>query len=81
MKGIRLKMKKILKSKNLWILIISIVTTICYSVNVVNGEFRFFGNDFKWILMAAILCILFNKALEQKDKRLYICSVIYSFII
>ena len=74
-------MSKIIKYKNLWIFIISIITTFSISLNVINGSFAFEGNDFKWIIVVGILCILFSKALEKYNKRLLICSGIYSFII
>lgn len=45
------------------------------------GSFYFQGNDFKWIIVGTVLCILFSKALEKYNKRLLICSGIYSFII
>lgn len=67
-------MKKILNNKNLWILIMSIVTTICISIKVVNGSFSFEGNDFRWILLIAVLCIVISKASEKYNKRLLICS-------
>lgn len=67
-------MKKLLESKNLWIFLVALVTTFCVSINVVNGSFNFDGNDFKWILVFGILCVLFSKALEKTDKRLLICS-------
>lgn len=67
-------MKKILKCKNLWIFLISIITTISISLNVVNGSFSFEGNDYKWVLLVAVLCVLFRKALEKYNKRLAICS-------
>ena len=74
-------MQKILKSKQLWIFIISIVTTIFMSINVVNNNFIFNGNDYKWILILAILCVLFNKVIEKYNRRLLICSAIYGFVI
>lgn len=67
-------MKKILNNKNLWILIISIITTICISLKVVNGSFSFEGNDFRWVLLIAILCIVISKAFEKYNQRLLICS-------
>lgn len=67
-------MKKILQEKNLWIFFVSIITTISISLNVVNGRFSFEGNDFRWILLIAVLCILISKALEKYNKRLFICS-------
>lgn len=67
-------MKKLVKNKNLWIFILSLITTICISVNTINGAFTFHGNDFKWILMVAIFCLLFSKAIEKYNKRLFICS-------
>ena len=67
-------MKKILRNKNLCSLIISIVTTICISVKVVNGSFSFEGNDFRWIVLMTILCIVISKAFEKYNKRLLICS-------
>lgn len=67
-------MQKLTKSKNMWIFILSIITTFSISMNVVNGSFSFDGNNFKWIVLIAILCILFSKALEKYTKRLVICS-------
>lgn len=67
-------MQKVIKSKNLWIFILSIITTISISLEVVNGAFYFDGNNFKWILLVAALCVLFSKALEKYTKRLVICS-------
>lgn len=67
-------MKKIEKYKNLLILIISALTTVCISLNVVNGSFSFEGNDFRWIIQVAIFCILISKASEKYNKRLFICS-------
>lgn len=67
-------MKKLLKSKNLWIFLVALVTTFSISINVVNGSFQFDGNDFKWILVLGVLCVLCSKALEESDKRLLICS-------
>lgn len=67
-------MKKVLKCKNLWIFLVSIITTISISLNVVNGSFSFEGNDYKWVLLVAMLCLLFSKTLEKYNKRLAICS-------
>ena len=67
-------MKKLLKSKNLWIFLIALLTTVCASINVINWSFDFDGNDFKWIIVFGVLCVLFSKALEKTNKRLLICS-------
>ena len=40
-------MKKILKNNNICILLLSLITTIGISVNLIENEFRFSGNDFK----------------------------------
>lgn len=67
-------MQKIIKLKNIWIFILSIITTVAISLNVVNGSFLFDGNNFKWILLIIVLCVLFSKALEKCTKKLVICS-------
>lgn len=67
-------MQRLMKYKNIGIFILSIVTTFSISLNVVNGSFSFEGNDYKWILLIVMLCILFSKALEKTNKRLTICS-------
>ena len=67
-------MRQLLKNKNLWIFIMSLITTFSISMNVVNGSFMFDGNNFKWILILGILYILFSKAIENANKRLIVCS-------
>lgn len=67
-------MKKLLKNKDLWIFLVAIITTLSISMNVIGGRFYLDGNNFKWILILGILCILFSKALENSNKRLLICS-------
>lgn len=75
-------MEKVAKYKNILILLLSIVTTICISINVINGSFELDGDNFKWIIIVAILCIIFNKSTENiKDKRLIICSAIFGIVI
>ena len=74
-------LKKLIEYKNLWIFILSIITTLSISLQVVKGSFYFDGNNFKWIVIIGILCILFSKALEKYNKRLLICSAVYGFII
>ncbi len=74
-------MMKILKNKNLWIIIISIITTMSISINVINGSFRFYGNQFKWVIVLFLIYLLLKKALEKPTKRLIICSCIFGAII
>ena len=67
-------MQKIIQSKKKWIFILSILTTISISIQVVNGIFTFNGNDFKWVILAIMLYVLFDKALDKYNKRLAVCS-------
>ena len=67
-------MKQILKNRILWIFILALITTFSISMNIVNGSFMLDGNNFKWILVFGILCVLFSKSIENIEKRLLICS-------
>ena len=67
-------MKQILKNRILWIFILALITTFSISMNIVNGSFMLDGNNFKWILVFCILCVLFSKSIENIEKRLLICS-------
>lgn len=67
-------MKKLVKSKKLWTFFVALVTTFSIGINVVNGSFQFNGNNFEWVLVLGVLCVLCSKALEKSDKRLLICS-------
>lgn len=73
-------MGKILKQKKILIFIIAIITTMCISVDVVYGSFELDGNNFKWIVILAILYILIDKALESGNKRLFLCSALFGII-
>lgn len=74
-------MQKILKYKNVLIFILSIITVIAISINVAGNEFVYDGNNFKWVILLIILCVLFSKAKEKYNKRLFICSGIFSLVI
>lgn len=74
------KMETKNKLKKIGLAILAIITTIFISIDVVNGSFHMVGNDFKWIIVVAILYILFNKAVENSTKRLIICSSIFGLI-
>ena len=74
-------MQKILKYKNTLIFILSIITVIAISINVARNEFVYGGNNFKWVIWLIILCVLFSKAKEKYNKRLFICSGIFSLVI
>ena len=68
------------KGRKLLSFILAVITTICISLNLMFGTGVFFGNDFKWILILIVMYILINNALENYDKRLYICSAIFGLI-
>lgn len=74
-------MQKILKYKNALIFILSIITVIAISINVAGNEFVYGGNNFKWVILLIILCVLFSKAKEKYNKILFICSGIFSLVI
>lgn len=74
-------MQKILKYKNALIFILSVITVIAISINVSGNEFVYSGNNFKWVILLIILCVLFSKAKEKYNKRLFICSGIFSLLI
>lgn len=77
-KGVKMENKNRLIKIGLAIL--AIITTICISIDVVNGSFYMAGNDFKWIIILSILYILLNKAVQNSSKRLIICSSIFGLI-
>lgn len=74
-------MKKLKEYKKVLIFIIAIITTICISINVVNGPFELYGNNFVWMIVLATTYILIDKALKDGSKRLFICATIFGTVI
>lgn len=69
------------KLKKILFLAISLITTICISLDFMYNIGGFYGNDFRWILIFAVVCVLTSRALMLYEKRLYKCSIAFSFII
>lgn len=75
-------MQKLLKSKNIVLILLSIIMVMLISINVVNGSFVFSdGNNFKWIILVAIFYIYFSKVSEKYNKRLFTISSVYGVVI
>ena len=69
------------KFKKIFCFILSIVTTICISFDFIYNIGGFNGNDFRWVIILAVVNILISKALVLYEKRLYKCSIAFGFII
>lgn len=69
------KFKRILSS------ILSIVTTMCISVDFIYGKGSFEGNDYRWVIILFGLYILISKAFEIYNRRLFKYSIIFGGII
>lgn len=67
-KGMK-NMKKILKNNNICILLLSLITTIGISVNLIENEFRFSGNDFKWLIVLTVLFVFFKYVFKNIERR------------
>ena len=74
-------MKNIVNKQKIFSILVAIITTVCTSINVFNNEIRFFGNDFKWILYLCAIYILIMNVFYKKNKRLFICTMIFGLII
>ena len=75
-------MQKLLKSKNIVLILLSIIMVMLISINVVNGSFVFSdGNNFKWIILVVIFYIYFSKVSEKYNKRLFTISSVYGVVI
>ncbi len=73
-------MGKLKKHKRMVRFILAIITTLCMSVEVVQGSFELDGNHFKWIILLVVIDILLGRAFESGSKRLFICSMFFGFI-
>lgn len=74
-------MKKIFKNKNLCIFLLSLITTICISVNLIENKFVFLGNDFKWIILIIVLYVFFKYVLKNIEQRRIKYSCLLGFIL
>ena len=68
-------MKKTFMNKKIWIFILSLITTVCMSTNVIENSFRFYGNDFKWLIVLIVLYIFFKYIFQKIEKRRIVCSL------
>ena len=69
------------KFKKMLCFILSIATTICISLDFIYNIGGFNGNDYRWVIIFAAVCVLISKALGLYEKRLYKCSIAFGFII
>lgn len=69
------------KLKKIICIMVSFVTTMCIGLDYIYNIGGFSGNDFRWIIIFFIMCLVIYKAVSLYEKRLYKYSIIFSFII
>lgn len=69
------------KIMNVFCIVAAIITTMSYAISYRNEKIVFDGNDFMWVVLVAVLSMVFCKAFKNTNKRLTICSSLYAGII
>lgn len=70
--------------KRIITLIIAVITTLCMGVqyNIASNGISFMeANSFVWFIVLAFIYIVFQEATKNKEKRLWGCSILISFLL
>lgn len=67
--------------KKIFCFVIALITTLGISMDFIYNIGGFYGNDYRWIIIFAVVCVLISKAFTLYEKRLYKCSIAFGFII
>lgn len=67
--------------KKIFCFVIALITTFGISMDFIYNIGGFYGNDYRWIIIFAVVCVLISKAFTLYEKRLYKCSIAFGFII